>query len=94
MDTIYGKPKSVNVKVVFLKSKVPKMFTEYHGDIFRNVSRYRKMNIKNLYRRTKVSYINYQMFFNEKKLREKEVWYNFPDEIERTFYYSYDKMKI
>lgn len=91
MDTIYGNPKSVSVKVVFLKREVPKMYTEYHGDIFRNISRFRIMNIKNLYRRNKVSYINYQMFFSEKNLKEKEIWYNFPNEIERTIYYSYDK---
>ncbi|WP_034060236.1 hypothetical protein [Lacinutrix jangbogonensis] len=91
MDTIYGNPKSVKLEIYFLEKSVPKVYTEYHGDIFRNISRYRIMNIKNLYRRNKVSYINYQMFFNEKKLKEKEIWYNYPDEIERGIYYSYDK---
>ncbi|WP_156875554.1 hypothetical protein [Lacinutrix venerupis] len=91
MDTIYGNPKSVSEKIVFLKTKVAKRYTEYLNNSFRNIRLYKKGNLERFFGDRNVSYVNCKIVYNKKGLREKELWYNFSEEIERTFYYSYDK---
>ena len=93
IDTIYGNPKSVREEVVFLEKSVPKRLTEYHSNIFRNITRYRRIRFKNFFRNINVNYSNCQIDFNNKGLKEKEFWYDFSKELERTFYYSYDENK-
>jgi len=91
MDTIYGSPKSVNERFLFLKTKMPKHYTEYQDYSFMDIARYKKGNLKSFFKDKGVGYINCKTDFNRKGLKENEVWYDFSGEVDRTFYYFYEK---
>jgi len=95
-DTIYGTPKSVKEKVVFLnKKKQNYRFLSIDGD-YGHATIFTPENINKVYRRHWYEnigcfYINYHKEFLRSGKVKNEIWYNKDSSLKRKYEYQYDK---
>ena len=91
MDTIYGKPKSVRMKVELfgdLKSANVKIFELEMQKSPQNIT---SAFIGNWTRGLRASNINCYIAFLENGKKDYEIWYDNDSEIDTEYYYKYDK---
>lgn len=96
MDTIYGQPKSVREKVLFLNENKPNYkYFETDGDYGHSMI-FNPKNVKNRflnhwYNNHNCFYINYFKEFHENGKAKYEIWYDKKGNLKRKYEYMYDK---